>query len=235
MAINTINFERFGLNSGDRVLDVGCGLGRHSLVAYRDFNVDVVGVDLGFDDLKQTQQRFQSFKEETDSKSLNLAQSDGYKLPFADECFDKVMCSEVLEHVPDYDQFVEELIRVLKPSGRLALSVPKYLPEKLCWILSDDYKELAGHVRIFKGRQLPDCVEGKGLKLKQRHSEHAIHSPYWWIRSMFFQQGEEFLPAKQYQKFLDWEVFNSPKWLGATEKVFNPLWGKSNVYYFDKN
>jgi len=234
MTINTINFEKLKLNEGERLLDMGCGLGRHSLLAFRDYSVDVYGVDLGFEDIAEAQNRVPDMQANTCKGQINFTQANGYKLPFLDGSFDKVLCSEVLEHVPDYPALIAELVRVLKPGGRLALSVPKYLPEKLCWLLSEEYPELAGHVRIFSGNELPETVCALGLTLSEQHSAHAIHSPYWWMRSAFFKSGQDFAPVKTYHKFMDWHLFKAPSWTQRLEGFFNPIFGKSNVYYFDK-
>ena len=235
MTINTIDFEKFNLQENDRILDVGCGLGRHSLLAFRDYAVEVHGVDLGFSDLHQAKDRVSDIKAQACKGNINFTQANGYHLPFSDNSFDKVLCSEVLEHVPDFSALIAELVRVLKPGGRLALSVPKYLPEKLCWVLSKEYPELAGHVRIFSGNELPDSVRALGLTLSQQHSAHAIHSPYWWMRSAFFKAGQDFPPVKAYHKFMDWHLFKAPAWTQTIEAWFNPVFGKSNVYYFDKS
>lgn len=234
MGINTINFEKLGLSKGDKLLDMGCGLGRHSLLAFRDFSVDVYGVDLGFQDISEAKKRVSDMQVNICKGQVNFAQANGYCLPFSDSSFDKVLCSEVLEHVPDYTALIKELIRVLKPGGRLALSVPKYFPEKICWLLSKDYPEFAGHVRIFSKNELSYAVKNHGLLLIDQHSAHAIHSPYWWMRSLFFKEGKDFLPLAAYQRFMDWQLFKAPKWTENIEGLLNPIFGKSNVYYFEK-
>lgn len=234
MAFNTIDFDLLELKNNDYVLDLGCGVGRHSLIAYRDYPVNVFGVDLSLVDLRLAKSREKDIQENPCQGSLLFLQSDGYKLPFNDKSFDVVICSEVLEHVPSYQQLIAELVRVLKPGGRLALSVPKYLPEKICWLLSNDYPEFAGHVRIFKGSQLEKAVIKEGLSLTNKHSAHALHSPYWWLRSLFFERGESFLPARKYKDLMDWQLLKGGEWTEKLEALFNPVLGKSNVYYFEK-
>jgi len=234
LGISTIDFAKLSLSRGEKLLDMGCGLGRHSLLAFRDFSIDVYAVDLGYEDLKEAKVRVDDIKKNACKGQVSFTQANGYSLPFADSTFDKVLCSEVLEHVPDYSLLIKELVRVLKPGGRLALSVPKFLPERICWILSKDYPEFAGHVRIFSRDQLPKAVVAEGLSLIAKHSAHAIHSPYWWMRSMFFDRGKDFVPLRAYQRFMDWQLFKGPSWTESIERIFNPIFGKSNVYYFDK-
>jgi len=100
--MQTVDFEKFKLQKGDRILDLGCGEGRHAITAYMLQQLDAVAVDLSFDDLKITQTRFEEFRSDDTEKSLSIIQANGMVLPFADHTFDKIICSEVLLHIPDY-------------------------------------------------------------------------------------------------------------------------------------
>ena len=61
------------------------------------------------------------------------------------------MASEVLEHIPDDVTAMAEIARVLKPGGRVAVTVPRYGPERICWALSDEYHaNEGGHIRIYR-------------------------------------------------------------------------------------
>ena len=82
---------------------------------------------------------------------------DATRLPFADGTFDRVIASEVLEHIPDDGAAFAELARVLRPGGTLAVTVPAWLPERICWALSEEYHAPfveGGHVRIYTEREL---------------------------------------------------------------------------------
>ena len=81
------------------------------------------------------------------------------RLPFADATFDRVICSEVLEHLPDDRTAMGELARVLRPGGTMAMTVPRYGPELVNWALSDEYHAVqGGHIRIYRRRQ--SCSSG---------------------------------------------------------------------------
>lgn len=234
MSLTTIDFRHFLLRDGDRVLDLGCGEGRHAITAYLEAAVTVVGVDLSLTDLGTAASRFREFEDPDDTaRSLTLACSSGLRLPFADASFDKVICAEVLEHVPDYQGMLAEIHRVLKPGGQLAVSVPRFGPEWICWQLSDAYHQVpGGHVRIFRKRELKAAVEGADMFCYASHWAHGLHSPYWWLRCLFWSKGEEVWLVRAYHRLLVWDLMRQPLLTRLLERLMNPLWGKSVVMYF---
>ncbi len=233
----TIDFDRFGLSEGDRVLDLGCGVGRHVITAYTLKNVQSVGVDLRHDDLKEAADRFHKEFEESGNceKSLGLAAANGLSLPFSDHCFDRVICSEVLEHIPDYRSVLVEIDRVLIPGGMLAVSVPRFLPEWICWKLSEEYhKEEGGHIRIFNAAQLRSNIERQGFRFLEKHWAHSLHVPYWWLQCLFWSKRETSRLIKLYHRFLVWDLLKKPRLTQTMDRLLNPLIGKSVVMYFRK-
>lgn len=234
MSLTTVDFRHFLLKDGDRVLDLGCGEGRHAITAYLEAAVTVVGVDLSLADLGTAASRFREFEDADDpTRSLTLACGSGLGLPFADASFDKVICAEVLEHVPDYRHMLAEIHRVLKPGGQLAVSVPRFGPEWICWQLSAAYHEVpGGHVRIFRKRELKAAVEGVNMFCYASHWAHGLHSPYWWLRCLFWSKGEEVWPVRAYHRLLVWDLMKQPLLTRFLERLMNPLWGKSVVMYF---
>lgn len=230
----TIDFTYFPLQPGERVLDVGCGEGRHTINAYLHGDVTAVGVDLNIRDLCVARERFAPFAEPDNArKYFALQVADATRLPFADHSFDKIICSEVLEHIHDYEAVLREIRRVLKPDGLLAVSVPRYWPEKICWKLSRAYHEVeGGHIRIFKAVQLRRAVEAQNMTLLHRHWAHALHSPFWWLKCLLWDKQDESRLIRLYHRLLVWDLMQRP-WLTRTlEKMLNPLLGKSVVMYF---
>jgi SAM-dependent methyltransferase len=237
MSLETINFARLSLADGDQLLDVGCGEGRHSITAYLLKKVSTIGLDLSLKDLSTAQQRYTDFHqpEQTD-KNLCFISGRGQELPFADHQFDKVICSEVLEHIHDYHSVLNEIKRVLKPGGILGISVPRYFPEWVCWMLSAAYHEVeGGHVRIFNARKLQVSIEALGFQRYDKHHAHALHVPYWWLKCLFWQEANpdaENWIIRQYHRFLVWDLMKKPWITRLAERLLNPIIGKSVVMYF---
>lgn len=232
--MQTIDFRFFPIVDGDFVLDLGCGEGRHIIHAYLAADAICVGADLNLQDLKTTRTRFLPFKRETHD-GFYLQQVNALRLPYADASFNKIICSEVLEHIEEYQQVLDEIYRLLKPGGLLAISVPRYWPEKICWWLSEAYHQVeGGHLRIFKARQLRQQIEERGVCFYKRHWAHALHVPYWWLQCLFWQSRERSVLIRLYHKLLVWDLMKKPFITTWIEKLFNPLMGKSVVLYFIK-
>ena len=234
--MQTVDFKFLPLAYGDWVLDLGCGEGRHVISAYVDGNVNSVGVDLSLDDLRTTLDKFSEFDEPDNSaKSFSLSAANALKLPFADNSFDKVICSEVLEHIPDYRAALAEIERVLKPGGLMCASVPRRWPEQLCWTFSDAYYKVpGGHLRIFRASELRSQIESLGFRHYYRHWAHALHAPFWWLKCLFWETQDSNWLVRQYHRLLVWDLMDRPWFTRTLEKLLNPVMGKSVVMYFRK-
>jgi SAM-dependent methyltransferase len=204
---------------------------------YYGARVNGVGVDLGFDDVVRTRQGFEAAPdmEENSGRWFGLAVADARNLPFPSGHFDAIVCSEVLEHIHEYRAVLTECARILKPGGQLAISVPRYFPEWLCWKLAPGYHQTpGGHVRIFQAGALKREVETAGFYFLRRHWAHGLHSPYWWLQCLVWKSRETHWAVRQYRRFLEWDILSRPRltrWMAAAA---DPLMGKSVVLYFVK-
>ena len=165
----------------------------------------------------------------------NLSVADITCLPFKNNAFDMIICSEVMEHIRNETKAVSELVRVLKPGKRLAISVPRYLPERICWGLSQEYHLAnAGHIRIYNKRTLLALFQNAGLKNRGAHFAHSLHTPYWWLKCLMGPTREDILLVNLYKRFLTWDIMKQPAIIRFLDYLLNPLIGKSLVVYFDK-
>jgi SAM-dependent methyltransferase len=230
----TVDFARFPIEAEERVLDLGCGFGRHAFEAYRR-GAHVVAVDRSSEEVAQVTSMFRAMEaagEAPAGRTARAVRADLLALPFPDASFDVVMASEVLEHIPADDLAMAEIARVVRPGGRVAVTVPRYWPERVCWALSRDYHEVAGgHVRIYRGDVLAERLSHAGLVPTGAHHAHALHSAYWWLNCAL---GRESLPSRAYHRVLVWDIMKKPWLTRVTEQALNPLLGKSLVIYADK-
>jgi SAM-dependent methyltransferase len=232
----TVDYDLLDVRPGMRVLDLGCGEGRHAFEAYRR-GARVLAVDWGRSEVETTAQWLQAIAaagEAPTGSSAGVARADLRALPVPDASVDRVIASEVLEHIVDDRTALAEMARVLKPGGRLAVTVPRYGPERICWALSDQYHaNEGGHIRIYRGDQLSERLAGVGLEPVRTHHAHALHAPYWWLKCAVGVDRDSFL-VRGYHRLLVWDLMQRP-WLTRTaERLLNPVLGKSFVVYADK-
>lgn len=233
----TIDFNRIPMDSGSRILDIGCGSGRHTGEAYRCRDAFVIGADLAMDNVMETRSRLQFHDrlEEHGGGAWQLNMADICHLPYKPQTFDLVICSEVMEHIPNEKQAVSELARILKPGKHLALSVPRYLPERLCWMLSHEYhKANQGHIRIYRREEIIRLLEGAGFTHWGSHFAHSLHSPYWWLKCSVGPTRDDHPLVRIYHRFLTWDIMKKPRSTRLLDQLLNPLMGKSLVLYFRK-
>ena len=101
--------------AGGKILDVGCGVGQ-VVKALRDRKLDAQGVDVSKPNIRKA-----------NDLVGHCELYDGGRLPFSDGQFDAAGAFNVLEHVDEPEQFLEELVRVVRPGGRLVVSSPNFL------------------------------------------------------------------------------------------------------------
>lgn len=233
----TVDFDRLRLGSGDWLLDMGCGGGRHAFAALRR-GCRVIALDADGAELKSVLDMIGAMDAagEVASPAAGIpVQGDALALPFADATFDRIIASEVLEHIPNDRGAIVELARVLKPGGRMAVTVPARFPEKINWMLDRDYHDIpGGHIRIYRQRDLEERLEAAGLMLRGTHHAHALHSPYWWIRCAGGVNNPDRLLARRYHDLLVHQIMKNPAWLSAVDRALNPVLGKSLIVYVEK-
>lgn len=261
----TVRYDQLGVRPGDLLLDLGCGAGRHAFESYRR-GARVVALDYSAAELKDVAGLFAAMADagegapatrpamgpgdaapeehgEAGTGPGSLAATtngDACRLPFADDSFDRIIASEVLEHVPDDGAALAELTRVLRPGGTLAATVPSWLPEQICWALSEEYHAPfveGGHVRIYSEPRLRARMRAAGLEPRGAHHAHALHSPFWWLRCAVGPADGDHPLVRAYERVLVADIAGEQPWATLTrtaERVLNPVLGKSLVLYARK-
>lgn len=173
------------LRDGQCVFDCGCGMGFYLMALGSLRDLDLVGLDGDLDRLHWAQR---------ENVPADLLSGDIQRLPFADESFDRVLMSEVLEHIADDRAALREIFRVLKPGGILALSVPHarfpfwWDPINSVWIALGGSPirrgPIAGiwsnHERLYEPATLAERMRDAGFELEiveeaTHHSAPFIH------------------------------------------------------------
>ncbi len=232
----TVDYEDLGLEPGELILDMGAGAGRHAFESLRRGG-RIIALDYSYDELKSVRDLFWAMGEAGEvgpSGGAMAVRGDALRLPFADDTFDRIICSEVLEHISDDLGAISELTRVLKPGGTIAVTVPAFVPEKVCWWLSAEYHApLAegGHVRIYTEGLLRSRLAAAGLVTGDSHRAHALHAPYWWLRCLVGPTNDQNALVKAYHRLLVWDIAKAPFVTRFAERVLNPVLGKSVVVY----
>lgn len=163
------------LKEGDKVLDIGCGDGYYlHLLKNLDIKLDLAGTDYDEIGLKKARKNL--------GKEIPLKQGDLMKkLPFNSSTFNKVVMSEVAEHLPDDVKGLQEVKRVLKKGGILVLTVPNhnypFLWDPVNWVLERITGQpirsgfFAGlwnqHERLYKPHEIKKAVKKAGFKVEE--------------------------------------------------------------------
>lgn len=233
----TVDFDRLDLRDRQTLLDLGCGGGRHAFEAMRRGAI-VVAIDADAAELKDASAVAGGMVDAGElphGPAGGMVNGDALTLPFPDECVDRVIAAEVLEHIPDDERALRELVRVLRPGGRMAVTVPTWWPERVCWALDDRYHDTpGGHVRIYRQSELEAKLQRAGLVLRGSHHAHALHSPYWWLKCAFGVDNAQARLPRLYHRLLVYDIMRRPWWTRLAERMLNPLVGKSLVVYLAK-
>lgn len=233
----TVDYRRLGLQPGERVLDLGCGAGRHAFESLRRGG-RVVAADTDAGALKDVATLFDAMVDEGEAGEGGCgttARASALDLPFPDGSFDRIIAAEVLEHIPADRRALSELARVLRPGGRIAVTVPRWFPELVNWALSDDYHMVeGGHVRIYRESTLAERLREAGLRPVDRHHAHGLHAPYWWLRCAVGVEDDRHPLVRAYHSVLVRQITDDPLPLRLAERVLQPVVGKSLVLYGEK-
>ncbi len=229
--LEVVDLTLLGVRPGARVLDVGCHVGR-LISRLIGRGCECVGVDVDRSSLLSAQKHL------LDRDPLPaFALADGCLLPFHDSSFEFVACTETLEHVEDANRALREMARVLKPGGRLVVSVPDALPEIIAYHVYELYRvSPGGHRRIYSRGRVVQAVEAAGLRPRARRLRNSVEAVYWTLLFL--------LDACPYMR--GWSVEALNRWRDrsngepysllyhALDEAGNRVYPKSVVVYAEK-
>ena len=235
----TVDYDRLGVQSGDHLLDLGCGGGRHAFEAFRR-GAHVVALDRDHDELLGAASILWAMHDagQAPRRAFGAAvRGDALAVPFPDGSFDRVIAAEVLEHIVTDTDALAELARVLRPGGTIAVTVPRWLPERVCWALAEDYhapRVAGGHVRIYRQGELTAKLRAAGLTVTGFGHAHSLHTPYWWLKCAVGVTNDAHPLARLYHRFLVWDMTTAAPPVRLLERTLNPVIGKRLVVYASK-
>lgn len=233
--IVNVDFRRhFHVRQGDRVLDLGCGNGRHTLEATR-YPGHIIGVDISRDDLQAARFMYADLKRKGAPGHADFIVADAQNLPFKDGAFDKSLCTETFEHVPDDRRSIDEFLRVTKPGAQVVVSVPAYWPERAYWSLSWEYwHSPGGHVRWYRPDEMRNILEERGMTVEFQRRRHASQSLYWFLRCIHGLSNEHFPPVRLTWKLINVHHNRRIKALEYVETLASLVIGKDLILYGHK-
>jgi ubiquinone/menaquinone biosynthesis C-methylase UbiE len=234
--LDTVDLDLLGLRDGDRLLDVGCGTGRHVINACRRRCV-VVGLDRDLWELRAL--KFLGFCLGMEGKlraRAGVAQGDALHLPFADGSVDRIICTEVFEHVPDDALLLSELARVLRPGGTIGISVPDARSEWLVWRLASVQRVPPGeHVRLYRRGQMERLLRSHGFEVYARRFRHSLETLYWLLWLGAPDGGLRRRLSAAWRDFVGERSAEGSHVLTRVEDAGNRVLPKSAVFYARKS
>lgn len=164
----------------DRILDIGCGDGFYLYLLSNLGDFNLTGIDDNFLSIKAA-------KKQLNGKKINFVVGDIFKMPFEQKTFNKIISSEVLEHLPNDVDGLLTMKKVLKDDGLLFITVPNlkfpFFWDPINYILQNFFKThiksgfWAGvwnmHLRLYTNDGLKNVVKKAGFKIKK--FEYVTH------------------------------------------------------------
>ena len=173
--INQINLDYLDVPEGARVLDLGCARGEQAILL-AEHGFEVVGADTDPALLDILRKEAAARGARVDAWHLDV--QHGLPEPAT---FDAVVCTEVLEHVPDYRRAMGEIARALKPGGRACVAVPTARTELIFQRLHPHYVENSTHVNVLPRPLLLAELQRAGLVIERTESRNFEWSLFWLL------------------------------------------------------
>ena len=225
-----IDFEKLNIKQDTKILDIGCGTGQVYLpLAQKGYKI--IGFDLNI-------KRLKGLRGNCELKNIRpqLLIANGKEMPFNFDVFDIVVCREVLEHVENPREMLESIYKVLKPDGRLCISVPSSHTETYFQLVNPEWLEMAGHINVFSKNKLKVMLEENGFKVVETQGENFFYTFFWFFHSIVRTKHDGTGKILNHHKLANlifrlWKKLGNGRIKWGIEKIGNSLFAKSYFYY----
>lgn len=211
-----------------KVLDAGCGRGFYvKLLNHLYSNIEIQGVDIEPTYLDEIHGL------NDNSNKVDISKQSLSNLEFPDNYFDRIILSEVLEHVPDQKAVLDELKRILKPGGSIFITVPgkeypffwdpinfvleklfnKHVPKHIWWLAGI----WADHNRLYTPEYLTDTINKSGLNVDIIEKSTSYSLPF--MHFMLYGIGKNLVTSRLAKG--DFDRFNIDSKQSILNKVIN--------------
>lgn len=193
-------FDWIDFSDSQLILDMPCGRGFYLNMIHYATDCTIIGAELDWEIILKA-------KDNVGHLGIPLHNANLYNLPYADNTFDGVILSEILEHVEDDVRALREVYRVLKPGGVVAITVPHWnypfwwdpinKTLETLFGVHIQYGPLAGiwanHVRLYTQPELRRSVLGSGLEIEEERS--FTHDCFPFIHNIVYGAGKPLLES----------------------------------------
>lgn len=209
----TADLRRFPVGPDDHVPDFGCGGGRPAFQPSRRGDA-VVTLHAGPAGLRRVDQMVAAIRAAGKAPAVASARTacgDTTVMPRPDGSFGRVIAGAVLGHIPADHRALGQTAGVLRPGGQVAVAVPAWLPERICWRLSEDHHNASGgHVRICTRAGLEAKLARAGLRVGAHHQAPGLHCPRWWLTCVVGVDRADLPAARVNHQMLLWDIIKQP-------------------------
>lgn len=233
-----IIFENLDLSGKERILEIGCGRGFYLRTLDQILPpLEITGIDLN-------ERYLQTAKKFIDNPKVNLIKADATSLPFKNNTFNRIIASEILEHIPDDEKAISQMYRVLKPGGIAIVTVPNknypFFWDPLNWILERVFHchipshiwwlagIWAGHVRLYDKREIRESFRKEGFSIKGEW--FATHYCFPFSHFLLYGIGKNLVEKGLFKNFNRFEDHSTEK--SALVKILQ--WPFRQVDRFNK-
>ena len=128
----TIDFSLIPINGGEKILDLGCGSGRHSWYVCKQDHCSVYAVDYDLESLQKARYMLGLMDKENETRGKWLVmQGNAMTLPFRDRSFDKIVCFDTLHEIPNWEEILIKWVYFLKREGKILFCDPELKIEQI--------------------------------------------------------------------------------------------------------